>query len=463
LCGLAGVLSFAPMASAFADTLTDAMSLAYDTNPNLKAARAQLRATDEGVAIAVSGWRPSLILNGSAQREQTANIVPGEPVDLALGIGTYYHTYEVFGATLTQPLFNGFATVAGTRQARNQVYAQRARLEQSEAAVLLQVATSYFDVLENEALVDLNKNNVQVLDRNLEATNDRFRVGEITRTDVAQSEASLEGAKAALVLAEGNLQQVRAAYENVVGKPADSLVKPDLPAKLPKALDEAVDVAINDNPNYVANDYTARAQNDNIQVVESALLPQASFVVSFDKTWNAEAPGTQNRIVAGGVQVTVPLYQGGAEWARLRQAKDLYGQSLLLADQARLDARTAAVTAYENLQAQTASIDSIRSQISANEVALEGVRREAEVGSRTVLDVLITEQTLLSSRVQLVQVEHDQLVAAYTLLSAMGKLTGGDIGLGVKLYDPVHHYDEVRGKWIGLNSDTAADLVNRRR
>jgi outer membrane protein len=465
------MLVCAPVAQASAETLMDALALAYEGNPNLRAARAELRATDENVGIAIAGWRPTVILNGSVLRQQSESTVPGisaataagSPATAALGLGTtVYRTNEQMTATVTQPLFNGFKTVAGTAEAKNQVMAQRARLEQSEATTMLQVAGAYFDVLQNEAVVDLEHNNVQVLERNLEATNDRFQVGEITRTDVAQSQASLEGAKAALVQAEGDLQRARAAYVNAVGQAPGTLTQPELPGILPKSLDEAVKVAINDNPSYVASDYTARAQKDNIKVVQGDLLPQANLFAQYAKTWNATIPGSETKVVAGGAQLTVPLYQGGAEWARLRQAKDTYGQYLLLADQARLDARTSATTAWESFTAQSASLDSIRSQISANEISLEGVRREAEVGSRTVLDTLNAEQTLLNSRVQLVRTQHDQLLAAYQLLAAMGKLTAGDLGLGVKLYNPKHHYDAVRGQWIGTNGDTAADLASRK-
>ena len=464
LCGAAVALSIVPVAQAAAETLAEAMAMAYDGNPNLKAARAQLRATDENVAIAASGWRPTLSVTGSVFRQDSVSSTPGVTAGAGtvVGLGQVNRTNEQVLAQVTQPIFRGFKTVAGTSQAKNQVYAQRARLEQTEAQVLLQTATAYFDVLQALAVVELQQNQVQVLNRNLEATNDRFRVGEITRTDVAQSEASLASAKAALVQAEGDLQRARSAYLNVVGQAAGTLAAPELPKNLPKSLDDAVSVAIKDNPNYVAADFTAKAQEYNITVIQGDLLPSAALVGQLSKTWNATVPGAETRLLAGGAQVTVPLYQAGAEWARLRQAKDTYGQLVLLADQARLDARNSATTSWESLQAFTASLDSFRAAISANEISLEGVQREAEVGSRTVLDVLNAEQLLLNSRVQLVRSQHDQLVAAFQLLASVGKLTAGDLGLGVAVYDPTKHASSVSWQPIGGNSDTKNDLKTRK-
>jgi outer membrane protein len=298
---------------------------------------------------------------------------------------------------------------------------------------------------------------VQLLSRQLDATNDRFRVGEITRTDVAQSEASLAGARAALVQAEGLLQQARAAYENVVGKAPENLVQPALPNNLPKNLDSAVSVAVASNPNYVAADYTARAADENVAVARGALLPSASLVAQYTKGYDTSVIGARadQTIIQG--QVTVPLYQQGAEYAQLRQAKDTAGQQHLLADQARLDARNAATVAYESLQSTTASIESFKSQNAASEISVEGLQRQQEVGSATILDVLIQEQNLLGARVNLVRTLHDQAVAAFQLLSATGDLTGDKLALNVPLYDPAAHYNDVKFQAFGWNSQADAD------
>ena len=449
-------------APASAETLQEAMAMAYQGNPNILAARAQLRATDEQVPIAISGWRPTLTVNGVLSRNRNETIITGSTGAGAVNTsGTTLRTQETVVGVFSQPLFRGFKTVAGTAQANDQVMAQRARLQATEAAVLLQVATTYFDVLEYQAVVDLNRNQVQVLGRQLEATNDRFRVGEITRTDVAQSEASLAGARAALVQAEGLLQQARSAYENVVGKAPENLTQPALPGNLPATLDLAVSTAVAENPNYVAADFTAKAADENITVVRGDLLPSVSVVGQYTKAWNTVANTSQVETVIGQAQVNIPLYQAGAEYARLRQAKHLAGQSRSLADQAKLDARNLATTAWESFQSNTAQNTSYASQISANEIALEGTQREAEVGSRTVLDVLNAEQILLNSRVNLVRSQHDQAVAAHQLLSAMGALTVGDLGLNVPAYDPVAHYNDVKYKFFGSDAAADADAAHR--
>jgi outer membrane protein len=464
-CGAALVFAATP---AMAETLTEAMALAYDTNPNLRAARAQLRATDENVAIAMSGWRPTIIINGNATRQGTKTVNPsgviagggttiGGATTVPTVTGSRTLTYEQLSATITQPIFRGFKTVAGVAQAKNQVKAERARLQATEAQVLLQVATVYNDVLEAKALVDLNQNQAQVFKRQLEATQDRFRVGELTRTDVSQAEASLSGAKAALVQAQGRLEQARASYLNTVGKAPENLENPALPQNLPGSEAEAVDRAIKINPTYLAADFTARAADENIRVVQGDLLPSVDLIGQVARGWNTISKSSTVDVWSGGAQVTVPIYQSGAEWARLRQAKSLYGQARLQSDQARRDARTQAIASWNTLQATIAADSSIEAQIKANEIATEGVAREAEVGSRTVIDLLISQQTLLSSQVSAVQNRHDQQVAAYQLLAATGRLTAGDLGLGVSIFDAEEHYKNVRSQPIGWNSEANAD------
>ena len=432
---------------ASADTLSDAMAMAYTGNPNLLAARAQLRATDEAVPIALSGWRPTLQVNGNVTRQRIESTQPPGPTG---SVGSFLaNTAKTASVTFNQPLFRGFKTVAGTSSAQNQVYSQRARLSGTEAQVMLQVATAYLDVLQYQAVVELNQNNAQVLSRQLEATNDRFRVGEITRTDVAQSEASLAGARASLVQAEGQLQQARSAYENVVGKAPENLVQPGIPTNLPASLDAAVAAAIAANPNFLAADYSALAAKDNITVAQGDLLPSASFVAQWTKGYDTSLNGYRSDNAIAQAQVTVPLYQQGAEWARLRQAKDTASQARLLADQARLDARNASTVAYEGYQAATATIESFKAQIAASEISVEGLQRQQEVGSATILDVLIQEQNLLSARVNLVRSLHDQAVAAFQVLSATGRLNAADLALNAPVYDPTVHFNSVKFQAIG--------------
>ena len=456
LLASAALLIAAAVRPAAADTLTDAMSLAYQGNPNLLAARSQLRAVDENVPQALSGWRPTLTVNGTMSNNRTDNqITSGGGVGQVVTGGVTQRFQKQANAQFTQPVFRGFKTWAGTSLARNQVYAQRARLQATEASVLLQVTSAYLDVLQFQAVVDLTNNNVQVLNRQLDATKDRFTVGELTRTDVAQSEASLAGAKASLVQADGNLQQARSAYENVVGKAPENLAFPMVPASLPSTYDAVVAAAIANNPNFIAADFTAKAAEDNVTVIQGDLLPSVNLVGQYTRGWNTVADQSKSEIIVAQAQVVVPIYQQGAEYSRVRQAKHTAGQQRYTADQARLDARNTATQAFENYTATTAAIQSFQAAIAANQIALEGTQREAEVGSRTVLDVLNAEQVLLNSQVSLVRAQHDQLLAAYQALAALGLLSGQGVGVHGEIYDPTAHYTDVELQAFG----TGVDLV----
>ncbi len=439
-----------------AETLDEALGLAYQNNPTLLAARAALRATDENVAIALSGWRPSLSLNGNVARTRSeTNIISGASSGAVFGSGTTLRTQETVAAQFRQPLFRGLKTTAGTDQAKAQVMAQRARLQSSEAQVLFDAAQAYLDVLRDQAVVELQRNNVQVLTRQFEATTDRFNVGEITKTDVAQAQARLEGSKASLIQAESDLARSRASYENSVGKAPEALVSPTAAKGLPISVEEAVDASIKANPAYLAADFTAQAAQNGIDVSRGDLLPSADLEANYQKGWDTVANKSTAITAQARAVLTVPIYQQGAEYARLRQAKHTAGQRRLEADQARLDARENATAAYKAYEAATASIVSLKSQIEASKIALEGVQREAEVGSRTVLDVLDAEQELLNARVNLVRAERTQVVASYQLLSTTGRLTAESIGLKVAMYDPTTHYNDVRYQAFG--SSTAAD------
>jgi outer membrane protein len=444
--------------SAHAETLDEALGLAYQNNPTLLAARAALRSVDESVPIALSGWRPSLSVNGNVARtRQETDITRGSTGGAIFGGGTTLRTSQTVVAQFRQPVFRGFETTASTSQAKAQVMAQRARLQSTEAQVLLDAASAYLDVLRDQAVVELQRNNVQVLTRQFEATNDRFNVGEITKTDVAQAQARLEGSKASLIQAESDLARSRAAYENSVGKPPETLTSPEAAKGLPGAVEEAVDAAIKANPAFLAADFSAQAAQDGIDVSRSDLMPTVDIEAQYQKGWDTVGDKSKAETALARAVLTVPIYQQGAEYARLRQSKHTAGQRRLEADQARLDARENATAAYKAYEAATASIVSLKSQIEASKIALEGVQREAEVGSRTVLDVLDAEQELLNARVNLVRAERTQVVASYQLLSTMGRLTAESIGLKVAVYDPLAHYNDVRFQAFGSSSDANAD------
>ena len=459
-----GSVAFAmglPVAAAQAQprTLQDALSAAYSNNPTLQAARAQLRVTDEGVPQALAGWRPTIVLSTAA------GYGDGTFRSASRGIGTSSITRnnrDVFTeqATATQPLYRGGATRAGTNQADNRVYAQRARLLATEQQVFSDTVNAYVTVIQQQQVLQLNINNEQVLARQLQATQDRFRVGEITRTDVAQAEAALAGARATRETSEGNLQTARGNYRRYVGELPDRLVEPQ-PLQLPvKNQQQAVQLASNNNPNVIAGLFDDAAARDNIDLQFSALMPQVSVQAQAARADNAAVYGQRTIGAQVLLNATVPIYQGGAEYSRVRQARQQEQQARKTVDDLRRQSVQQATAAWETLVAARATIESTRSQIRANQIALEGVQREAIVGSRTTLDVLNAEQALLNSRVTLVQNLANLITASYSLAASLGRLTARDLNLSVPLYDDTAYYNAVRGRLFGT-SDYATDQPGR--
>lgn len=444
-------------------TLPEALAAAYANNPQLQAARAQLRSVDENVPQALAGWRPTVILNG------TAGYGDGYTRETLLGLpsGTESLNFRnardiaTATATLTQPLYRGGRTRAQTNQAENRVRAQRAALIAQEQTTFIDTVNAYVGVIENQQLLALNINNEQVLARQLQATNDRFRVGEITRTDVAQAEASLAGATAQRQTAEGNLATARATYQRSVGfLPPNDLVAPQ-PLRLPvRSEREAVTLASANNPNVISQEFNEAQAKDAVDVAFSQLMPQLSLQGQTFQLNNSSSPFNK----VNGYQVTanlsVPLYQGGSEYSAVRQARQTEQQTRKQLDDARRAAIQQAIQAWETLVAAKATADSTRSQIRANQIALEGVEREAIVGSRTTLDVLNAQQALFSSQVTLVQNLAALVTASYTVASAIGRLTARDLNLAVPLYDETKYYQAVRNRWFGVG-DYATDQPGR--
>jgi outer membrane protein len=452
---LASVIAAGP-ARAQPKTLQDALSAAYSNNPTLQTSRAQLRATDELVPQALAGWRPTVIFAGSlgygaGDTTSTSNInspITGQTSSRSL---TNRNNREINTnqVTLTQPLYRGGATRAGTNQADNRVFAQRGRLIATEQTVFTNVINAYVNVIQTQQVLQLNINNEQVLARQLQATNDRFRVGEITRTDVAQAEAALAGARATRQTAEGNLQTARGTYRQFVGELPEQLIEPQ-PLKLPvKNQAEAVQLASQNNPNVIAALFDDAASRDNIDVQFAALMPQLSIQALGARTDGQTFAGQSANAATVVLNASVPLYQGGAEYSRVRQARQQQQQSRKTVDDVRRQAVQQATQAWETLTSSRATIESTRAQIRANQIALEGVQREAIVGSRTTLDVLNAEQALLNSRVTLVQNLAAFVNASYSVAAAIGRLTAKDLSLKVPLYDETAYYNAVRQKLFG--------------
>ncbi len=430
-----------------AQDLADTLAATYLNNPSLLAARAGVRATDEGVPQAMANWRPDISVSadlGISQIENTRST--GTDIDQT-------RHPKGFGIKVSQPLFRGGRTLAASSKAENNIQAGRARLILTEQTVLSDAVAAFMNVFRDQAVLKLNVNNEQVLKRQLEATRDRFEVGEITRTDVHQAQARLARAVADRIQSEGDLEASRATYENVVGEVAPAELRlPPLPANLPEKKAEALKVAATKNPGVIGAEFDRRAALDNVDGVWGELLPELELVGNWTRDYQSAAECCQTTTQSLTLNLTIPIYQQGTVYSRLREARQNAAKSTLLIDQQRKDAVEAAASTWESLMTARARVKAFDAQIDANVVALEGVEREAAVGSRTVLDVLDAEQELLEARVSHVRAQREEVVVTYQLLSAVGRMTARDLELPVTLYDPREHSREVRGKWIGGTS-----------
>ncbi len=420
-----------------AETLAEAMAAAYLGNPVLLSERAALRASDEQVPQALSGWRPTVTVTGTLGKadvkSETSTITSDDvttPASIALNV--------------TQPLYRGGRTVAQTRRAENLVLADRERLIDAEQNVLLQVATAYMDVMRDQAVLKLAKNNEQRLRRQLEAVRDRFDVGEVTRTDVAQAEARVANAVAERVGTGAQLTAARASYLNVVGALPGQLRSPPTLANLPATERQAREIAVEHNPTIRRAVFIERAARADIAVQFGVLLPRLELTAEMSRTEDSSSRNsltTRNQILA---QLTVPLYQSGSEHAQVRATREVASQRRIEIEEARRSVLETTTLWWETLVTARAQIAAFREAVRAAEIALDGVEQEAAVGSRTTLDVLDAEQELFVVRVDLVRAEHDDVVASYTLEAAIGRLTANHLGLPVQAYDPTSHYLAVR-------------------
>jgi TolC family type I secretion outer membrane protein len=448
---LAAVSLFALLAAgvpARADDLNTALGQAYLGNPTLDAQRASLRSTDEGVPQALSGWRPTVSAQATAGAEWTHNGTKNTATSVVLDRNQQFYprTYQL---TLTQPLFNGFGTVSGTKAAENRVKAGRAQLLDIEQQVLFQAMQAYMSVVTDQSILELRRNNEKVLEAQLRATQDRFDAGEVTKTDVAQAQSRLQGAIADRVAAEGDVIAAKAVYRQVVGQEPVQLSMPTVPPNLPLKEEEVQSLALQQQPQVIAAQFVEQATRADIDTQFSELLPSVSLQGSVSHT--DEQASDRDHEDAGQILgvLTVPLYQAGAPDSRVRQAKQIYQQARRQLDEARRSADQQAVAAWQALETAVAQIKSFEEQVRATDVALEGVRQEQSVGARTVLDVLDAEQESLNAKVNLVTAQTNLVIARYQVLEAVGRLNAKDLALNVPLYDPTQHYNDVRNKWIG--------------
>jgi len=436
MCALA-VGSGAPMARA--QSLIEAMSATYNSNPDLLAQRAVLRQTDETLAQAVANWRPKVILSVELNKFELDTLTPIRNTATYFGLNGRTTLLSV-----TQPIFRGGKTTADTKTAQANIQAQRAVLADTEQGVLLQAATVYADLLRDLGIVDARKNNVRVLVQQLDATRERFRVGELTITDVSQAEARLEQAKADLVLAEAQVRVDQAAFQRVIGVIPGVLGDLPLIGALPSSEEECVALAMDYAPRAVSAQNRITAATYGVNSAVSVLLPQVQLVGVIQYQQDLQTPNDQFYQYGVRLQATVPIYQNGTEWSTIRAAKELVGQRRNELDAARRLAAQTVISSWRNLDSARSRVTSFTAAVKANEVALNGVRQEALVGSRTTLDVLNAEQELLNTQVQLISAKH-----YYGVLQGIGRLTARTLGLPVEYYDEEKYYREVGSRWFG--------------
>jgi outer membrane protein len=438
-----------------ADTIEAALVRAYQNNPQLNAQRAQVRITDENVPQALSGYRPKVAVTASAgyQYTDTLSTQGGTPTQL---VKTNLHGANPprsVGATVTQTLFNGQQTANRTRAAEGQVSGAREALRALEQAVLLSGATIYMDYLRDSAIVEVQKSNVRVLEQTLKQTRDRFNVGEVTRTDVAQSEAQLAAGRTQLLTAEANLVTTRSNFRRIIGNEPEALA-PGSPVDrfLPSALPAAVELGLTQNPNVTAAMFGIDVSYLQVKVAEGALLPSVTLQASVQQAYETSIVQYRSFGASAIAQLNVPIYQGGAEYSLIRQSKETAAQQRLVLDQTRDQTRANVVTAWGQLVAGKAQVQSAQSQVTASEIALNGVREEAKAGQRTTLDVLNAQQALVNARVALVTAQHDRVVASYSVLNTIGRLSPQVLNLPTTVYDPSVHYHQVRDSWAGVRT-----------
>jgi outer membrane protein len=439
-----------PVRAALAETLESALAQAYRNNPQLNAQRASLRAVDENVPQALAGDRPRVsgCIDAGDQHYESHTLS-------SLGYAYTNTNISPRGGTigLVQNVFNGERTGNQTRQAESQVLAGRETLRNIEQTVLLDAATAYMNVMRDSAILDLQRRNVQVLQEQLKQTRDRFNVGEVTKTDVAQAESRLAAAQSQVLGAEANLKASQAAYRRVIGaEPVNMGNGMPVDRFSPHTLEACIDAGWKEHPQVTAAQYTVDAALYAVKVAEGALYPTVTAEANVSKRWDL-APGTTDQITGTVLgRLNVPIYQGGSEYSVIRQTKETLGQRRIELDLARDQIRATVVQSWSQLAATKAQIIAAQAQVTATEVALNGVREEARVGQRTTLDVLNAQQELVNARVSLVTAQRDRVVASYTLLAAVGRLSPKVLSLPTETYDARVHYHQVRDQWYGVRT-----------
>jgi outer membrane protein len=432
----------APVAPVFAhndSVLLKALAFAYEHNPQLEAQRKAQNSVDERVPQALAGALPAASIGYEKGRRRSSQ-----------GGGWTYLDAEAQTLNVSQPLFRGGQTWANTKSARREVEAGRARLHAVEQEVLLNTATAYMDVVQAKSVVELSRKNLDVLEKQLVATSQRFKVGEDTRTDVAQAEARVAAAKSQLTTNEGRLANAQAAFERFVGYKPEAVVMPTASVTLPTSLEETLKLAEASNPRILEASKLKESSDHQIDANAGRLLPSADIRGAMSRQ---EGVGFLNRGFDQDellLTVSMPLFQNGAEYSRVRAAKEEYQRRRFTEIDAVVTVKQEATSAWESWQAAKASLESDQAAIAAAKIALEGVRQEQQYGTRTTLDVLDAERELFDSEVRYVASQRNEVVAKYSLLAAIGQLTAESLKLDVAVYDPEDHFNDVEYQFIGF-------------
>ena len=425
-----------------AEKLVEALAFAYENNPDLLAARANLRKVDEGVPAAKSGWRPTVTSSLSLGASQTNSDSGGTSSDTSSFPGS-------LSLSVNQSVYDGGRTEISVRQAETNVQTERSRLFTAEQNVMLSGATAFVDVISARSVVELQTNNLNRLEKQLEATRERFKVGEVTRTDVAQAEARVDRAKADKIKATGDLTSSNSTYQRVFGKRAGELQQPEEVKDLPREITEAVNYALENNFSLIAAKFEELSALDGVSLSQSSLRPTVTVSGSASHSETSGDADSSSTSLSLNANISIPLYQAGAVYSGIRSAKEEANRRRILVEAARrnvIETSSKAFTAWTTARAQA---EALEAEVASAEIALEGVEQEALVGARTVLDVLDAEQERLSAQVRLVRASRDNFVAAYTLLSALGKLTAKNLGLPVEIYNYDKNFVRVRNLYYG--------------
>lgn len=450
------MIAFGIAPGAVAETLESALSRAYQSNPTLNAQRANVRATDENVPRAKAGFRPRI----NANAEISGTVTDSNP-DRGRA-STARSGSQGVGLQVDQTIFNGFRTENAVRQAESGVLGARETLRNNEQNVLFDSAAAYMNVLRDTAILNLQRNNIEVIDEQLRQTQERFNVGEVTRTDVAQAEARLAGSRSQLSLAEANLRASIARFRQNIGvEPRQLAPGRPLDRLMPRSVDEALRIAFNEHPAIIAALHGVDVAELQVRIVEGELAP--TLGVSGSANWRNTNSSVDAGFGTGGgsgetasasivARLTIPIYDGGETAARTRQSKETVGQRRLEADSIRDQVRAAVISSWGQLEASRSQVAAAQAQVEAAETALSGVREEARVGQRTTLDVLNAQQELLNARVNLITAQRDRVVASYAVVQASGRLNSRYLGLNVQHYRPKLHFDQVKDLWHGLTT-----------